>query len=134
VRSPGTRLSFGLDSILGLLPAGGDIAGGLVSCYALVLATRLGAPPSVIVRMVLNIGIDTLVGTVPLLGDLFDVGWKANRKNLLLLERYETAPEAVRRSSVGVVILALVLLIALLVAAAMFGVWIISQLIHLVKQ
>ena len=96
---PGTRLRVGLDSLLGLIPGIGDLAGAAVSGYALLVAARLGAPSPVLLRMLLNIGVDTVVGAVPLLGDLFDLGWKANRRNLQLLERYLERPAATEWSA-----------------------------------
>jgi hypothetical protein len=99
VRVPGTSRRFGLDPVLGLLPGGGDIAGGALSAYIVIAAARLGAPSSVILRMGWNIVVDTLLGAVPLLGDLFDASWKANRRNVALLERYTEQPGPARRSS-----------------------------------
>lgn len=99
VRVPFTSRRFGLDPVLGLLPGGGDIAGGALSAYIIVAAARLGAPSSVILRMGWNVVVDTVVGVVPLLGDLFDAGWKANRRNVALLERHLEEPGVARRSS-----------------------------------
>jgi hypothetical protein len=99
VQVPGTRLRLGLDSLLGLLPGFGDLAGALASGYSLLVGVRAGVPGSVLVHMFLNIVIDAVVGMVPLLGDLFDVGWKANRRNLDLLEQHLERPAATRRSS-----------------------------------
>ena len=99
VRVPGTSRRFGLDPVLGLLPGGGDIAGGALSAYIVLAAARLGAPSSVILRMGWNIVVDTVLGAVPLLGDLFDAWWKANRRNVALLESYMEQPGSARRSS-----------------------------------
>ncbi len=70
-----------------------------MSGYIILAAARLGVTPAVVVRMVLNLGVDTLVGSVPLLGDLFDVGFRANMRNAALLDRHLAEPVAVRRSS-----------------------------------
>lgn len=99
VRVPGTSRRFGLDPVLGLIPGGGDVAGGALSAYIVIAAARLGAPSSVILRMGWNIVVDTVLGAVPLLGDLFDASWKANRRNVALLETYLEQPGAARRSS-----------------------------------
>lgn len=88
---PGIRLRFGIDSILGLLPGVGDTASALASVYILQAATRHGVPRVTVARMTMNIGIDLLIGAVPLIGDLFDVYWKANRKNVELLRRHLAA-------------------------------------------
>jgi hypothetical protein len=99
VRVPGTSRRFGLDPVLGLLPGGGDIAGGALSAYIVIAAARLGAPSSVILRMGWNIMVDTVLGAVPLFGDVFDAAWKANRRNVALLESYMEQPGSARRSS-----------------------------------
>lgn len=85
---PGTKISFGLDPILGLLPGGGDTITGGIAAYIVVEAARMGIPRDVLWKMVRNILIDSFAGTVPVVGDLFDVGWKANVKNIELLEKH----------------------------------------------
>ena len=99
VRVPGTNIRFGLDSLIGLVPGVGDLAGAALSGYIVLAAARLGLPPAVLTRMLLNLGLDTLVGTVPLLGDLFDVGFRANVRNAALIDRHLAEPVAVRKSS-----------------------------------
>ncbi len=84
-RIPGTQIRFGFDSILGLFPGVGDTAMALPSLYVLTTAHHLGAPWHVLARMVGNIAIDTVVGTVPVLGDILDVSFKANKRNVALL-------------------------------------------------
>ena len=96
---PGTRFRIGLDPLLGLIPGVGDLAGAALSGYIVTIAARLGAPPSVLARMLGNVAVDMLIGAIPGVGDLFDFGWKANTRNLALIERYRDAPERVRRSS-----------------------------------
>lgn len=112
-RVPGTGIRFGLDPVLGLLPGIGDLAGAALSGYVVLQGTRLGAPPSVVARMLGNLVIDVVIGAVPVLGDVFDVGWKANTRNVALLERHLEQPAATRASSllmVSAVGLALLLL------------------------
>ena len=87
-RIPGTRYRVGLDGLLGLIPGVGDAAGALLSTYILYEAMRLGAPSTVLLRMVANIGIDTVGGAIPVVGDIFDIAWKANKKNAALLHAY----------------------------------------------
>jgi hypothetical protein len=111
---PGTRIRVGLDAILGLIPGGGDVAGAALSGYIVLAAARRSAPPAVIARMLLNILVDSAIGSVPLLGDLFDVAFKANLRNADLLEKYSAAPSAVSRRSrwlVVAVVLALLVLV-----------------------
>ena len=85
---PGTRFRFGLNSILGLSPVIGDVALGLVSLYLVWEARQLGAPNALLARMLGNVAIEVAGGSVPILGDLFDMAFKANLRNLDLLERW----------------------------------------------
>jgi uncharacterized protein DUF4112 len=82
---PGTKVRFGLDAIVGLVPGIGDFVMSLISLYIVHEARQLGAPVHVLVRMVANIAIDGIVGSAPLAGDIFDVMWRANRRNMTLL-------------------------------------------------
>src|SRR5687767_9579377 len=83
---PGTRFTIGLDALLGLFPVLGDLLGVLVSSYIVNEAARLGAPRSVLLRMALNVGIEGIIGIVPFAGDVFDAAWKANQRNVRLLD------------------------------------------------
>ena len=87
-RIPGTTYRVGLDGLLGLIPGVGDAAGALLSVYILYEAIRLGASSTVLLRMIANIGIDTVGGAIPIVGDIFDMAWKTNRKNAALLHAY----------------------------------------------
>lgn len=132
IRVPGTNIGIGLDPIIGLIPGVGDMIGGLMSSYILLVAAREGVPASVLTRMLGNIALDSVVGVVPVLGDLFDVGMKANRRNVELLERYLATPSKTRAASrgiVAVIILAAALLIVGVIAA---GVWVVRLLGRLV--
>ncbi len=84
-RLPGTSWKIGLDGLVGLIPGIGDGATGLLSAYIVVEAWRLGVRKRTLAKMIFNAGIDALLGSIPLLGDLFDLGWKANNKNIDLL-------------------------------------------------
>lgn len=130
VRVPGTDIRFGLDPILGLVPGLGDVTGAAASAYTILLASRLGAPASVILRMVLNVGIDTLIGVVPMLGDLFDFGWKSNTRNVALLERYLESPRATRAASRSVVFGALATLFLVVAAGATLTVVVVRALLQ----
>jgi hypothetical protein len=88
VRVPGTSFRVGIDPLLGLLPIAGDTVTALASLYVVVEAARLGAPGAVLVRMLLNLALDLVAGSVPVVGDLFDAVWKANSRNVALLERH----------------------------------------------
>jgi hypothetical protein len=87
---PGTRFRFGIDSLLGLFPGGGDVVGAALSGYIVYEAWRAGLPASGIARMVANVLADTLLGAVPVAGDLFDVFWKANLRNIEILRAHFT--------------------------------------------
>jgi hypothetical protein len=82
---PGTNIRFGLDAIVGLFPGIGDFLMSLVSLYIVHEARQLGAPTHLLIRMVANIAIDGIVGSAPVAGDIFDVMWRANRRNMALL-------------------------------------------------
>jgi len=128
---PGTRIRVGLDSLFGLLPAGGDVLGGALSAWIIVAAARLGAPPAVIARMGGNVLLDTVVGAVPVLGDLFDIAFRANRRNVNLLRSYVETPGPVHRSSRGVVAAVLLVLLAALSGAALVAVLIVRWVVGL---
>src|SRR5690348_9516799 len=85
---PGTHWRFGIDALFGLVPGLGDIVGALVAVYALRVARTLRAPGAIQLHMLSNIAIDALVGTVPVIGDLFDFFYKAQTRNLALLEHW----------------------------------------------
>jgi len=89
---PGTSIRVGLDPLLGLVPGLGDAAGALLAAWILVEAIRMGASRATLARIASNIAVDALVGAVPVFGDVFDVVWKANLKNVALLERHAIDP------------------------------------------
>ena len=91
-RVPGTRIRFGWDAIVGLIPWAGDVLTAMLGVAILVSAHRLRVPGIVQVRMLLNLAIDLLIGLVPFAGDIADVFWKANTKNMTLLERHAASP------------------------------------------
>ncbi len=110
---PGTKIRFGLDPILGLLPGGGDTITGGIAAYIVVEAARMGVPREVLAKMVGNILIDSFAGTIPVVGDLFDVGWKANVKNIKLLEKHLEISETDKSNPL--VVIGLILLLSLIV-------------------
>lgn len=94
-RIPGTRIRFGADAIIGLVPGLGDVVGGLLSSLVVVEAIRGHVPRPVVQRMLWNVAVDLIVGAVPVAGDVFDVFWKAGVRNLALLEKYQGQPALV---------------------------------------
>ncbi len=116
---PGTRLTVGIDALIGLVPLLGDLVGVLLSGYILGEAARLGAPKSVLWRMGFNVGVEGVVGIVPFAGDVFDAAFKANQRNVRLLEGWLEEPGRTARSSrffgaalVGGVVIFITLLVA----------------------
>ncbi len=85
---PGTRFRFGLNSIVGLVPVGGDAILGAISLYIVYEAAQLGVPAPQLARMIANVGLEVFGGSVPILGDLFDMALKANLRNLAIIERH----------------------------------------------
>lgn len=130
VRIPGTNVRFGLDAVLGLVPGLGDVAGAAMGSYLVLLGSRLGAPKPVLARMVLNIALDTLAGVVPVAGDLFDVAWKANTRNMALLERYIDRPVATRKSSSAFMLVIVAALALLAVGGIMLAVLVVRWLLE----
>jgi hypothetical protein len=96
---PGTRFTVGIDALIGLFPFIGDLIGVLFSSYILSEASRLGAPKSVLMRMSFNIGLEGIVGIVPFAGDLFDAAFKANQRNVKLLNDWFERPHKTERAS-----------------------------------
>ena len=96
---PGTRLTIGVDALIGLIPFLGDLIGVLASSYILSEAHRLGVGRSVLLRMAFNVAVEGVVGIVPFLGDVFDAAWKANVRNVRLLEAWTARPHRVERGS-----------------------------------
>ena len=89
IKIPGTNFRFGLDPIISLLlPVGGDLISAGMSAYIVILSVRHGLPKIVITRMVFNVAADFIIGSIPLIGDVFDFAWKSNDKNMRLLNRY----------------------------------------------
>jgi hypothetical protein len=131
-RVPGTNRRFGIDGILGLVPGVGDVAGLALAAGVIVKAIGLGARGSTVTRMVANVALDTVVGTIPVIGTIFDFVFKANNRNVALLERHATDPlatqqesrAAVRRMIVTVVV---VLVLVVAVAVALLA-WVLSLL------
>jgi hypothetical protein len=126
IRVPGTSFRFGLDPLLGLIPGVGDVAGAALSAAIIAAAVRNGVSRFTLARMAGNVALDATLGTIPLLGDLFDAAWKANRRNLVLLERHlaepPTAAGADRRFVVGVVGALVALCAGLMIAGAVLTV------------
>lgn len=131
IRLPFGR-SIGLDGIVGLIPGVGDALGAVLSSAVVFGAWRSGAPRAVLLRMAGNIAIETVVGTIPIAGDLFDFAFKANQRNVRLLQRFEEDTRTVQRQSGWVVALtaaiAILLLAGLVTGATLLGIALVGLL------
>lgn len=138
VRVPGLGWRFGLDALVGLIPGFGDTATSLASFYILASAVRYRVSKITLLRMGLNIGIDYLVGSLPLVGDVFDAWWKSNQKNIALLRKRATvSAEDARQGQlsdwlfVGLIIL---LLVGLALAAAAVSIYLVVVIFQLLSR
>ena len=133
LRVPGTQYRFGLDAIVGLVPGIGDAIGAIFSMFIVFQAARMGVSRATIVRMLGNVALDTIVGEVPLLGDLFDAGWKSNTRNIVLLESHLERPASTTRSSRRVLVLLGVGILAILAGVVALGVIVAELVIQQVR-
>jgi hypothetical protein len=122
IPNPGTGLSIGLDALIGLVPVVGDLAGVLLSGYILKEAAALGVSRSILARMALNVAVEGLAGMVPFAGDLFDAAFKANQRNVRLLNAYLDQPVRTARASRGFIALLVLLLSLLILVIGILGV------------
>ncbi len=129
-RIPGTQIHFGLDGIIGLVPAIGDVLAGLASCILIFAAWVRGVPYVTLARMTANLAIDVTVGAIPFLGDAFDIAWKANRRNYKLLVRHIEQPRRhTWRDWLFLAALAAILMAVFLVPLLVLA-WMIDWLFH----
>jgi hypothetical protein len=130
---PSTDLRVGLDPLLGLFPGGGDGISLFFSVYIVLESLRFGLPKETLFRMIVNLVVDAIVGSVPMIGDLFDFAWKANARNIQLVESHLANPRPQTMSDrlfVWAIALVLILLlvgaIALIVGAIRFLAWLLT--------
>jgi hypothetical protein len=129
-RIPGTAIRFGLDGVVGFIPGIGDAIAGIASCIIIFAAWVRGVSYVVLARMLANWGIEVLLGAVPVLGNLFDIGWKANRRNYKLLTSSLADPQGTRRRSwLFFACLCLIFAAMLLLPMLLFG-WLCVHLLH----
>lgn len=130
---PGTKMRFGLDAVLGLIPGVGDVMGALLSTWIIAGALRHRVRPLVILRMIANVAIDLIFGAIPVAGDVFDFLYEENMKNMRLLERYRDRTRPPRRTRdiafiLGLIVFALVCLAFLLLVATVAAIlWLIGR-------
>jgi hypothetical protein len=136
-RIPGTGWRIGLDALVGLIPGVGDFATTAVSLYILAAGVRYRVPKVTLLRMASNIAVDYLLGSVPIVGDIFDAAWKSNQMNVeLLKQRAAVSPEEARHGRLsdwlflGVIVLGL---LVLLLASVAVSIWLLTQLVGLFR-
>ncbi|MFH5831701.1 DUF4112 domain-containing protein [Halalkalibaculum sp. DA3122] len=128
---PGTDIRFGIDAVIGLLPGLGDWIGGVLSLYFPIHAALIGGRVSILARMFLNILVDMLIGTVPIIGELFDVAWKANIRNARLLDELEKNPSELATESKWLIWAIVVLFTFMIVAFLWLIGWVLAELVGL---
>jgi uncharacterized protein DUF4112 len=126
-RVPGTNIRFGLDALLGLVPGLGDLSTPVFAIAIIATGLRMRVPLVVQARMVLNAAIDMLIGLVPLAGDLVDVAWKANLRNMALLERHARPGVAPSKGDYVFVYVCVIALVFIAVAPIVIIVWLLSN-------
>jgi hypothetical protein len=124
---PGTNIRFGLDAVLGLVPGIGDLASPIFTGLLLVTGLKMRLPLIVQARMVLNAAIDMLIGLVPILGDAADIAWKANLRNLALLERHARPGVRPARGDYVFVLLCLALIALIAIVPLALVIWLLSK-------
>ena len=131
---PGTSIRFGLDPIIGLIPGIGDVAANLTGSMILIVAAQLGLPKVVLIRMGINIAVNTMIGAIPIFGDIISIWYRSNVRNVTLLQRYleeEQPRQAVVRDWLFVAAL-LIGLLALMVGVIVAAIWLFKQIWTLV--
>lgn len=126
-RLPGTQVRFGLDGIIGLVPYLGDVAGFVVSGFLMRTMIQRGAGPLLMLRMMGNVALDAVVGVVPVAGDLFDFGYKANRRNVELLKQYYADGKAKPSAKWSLALLGILFFI--LFALLIWAIWKVSAML-----
>jgi Domain of unknown function (DUF4112) len=130
---PGTRMRFGLDPVLGLIPGLGDLAGAAMSGYVVLTGVRMGVPRTVIARMIANVAMDTVAGSLPILGDLFDAGWKSNTRNVRLLEKHLAREErGVAKARTASTVITAIVLFLIFAAGVALTFFMVRALVHLI--
>lgn len=125
---PGTKYRIGIDPLIGLLPGGGDVAMSLVSVYIVLEAARLGMPRASLARMMWNLILDALLGVIPMAGDFVDVAWKANTKNLALIEAHLAQPRQQEKADYLFIGLLIIVFLSIVIAISGLTVFLIGAI------
>ena len=126
-------IRFGLDALVGLIPIIGDFSTTLAALYIIAQAANLGCPSSTILRMVLNVAWENIVGAIPFLGNLYDFYWKANNKNVALIEKHLNNPTKTTRQSRVVIFFLFLFLLLLLIGTAYLTILLFGLLLKLIN-
>jgi hypothetical protein len=126
IRLPGTNFRVGLEALLGFVPVIGDAAGVVLSGYIVHEAARLGVPAGILFRMVLNVAIEGVLGSVPFAGDIFDAAWKANQRNVDLLNAYLDRPEKAAAATRVYLFFLLVMMAVVVLATSVVAYWLVN--------
>ena len=121
IKLPGTEFRIGLEALLGFIPVLGDALGVVLSGYIVHEAARLGVPRGILFRMVLNVAIEGLLGSVPIAGDIFDAAWKANQRNVDLLNAYLERPARVAAATRAYLFLLLAMMALLVLVTSVIA-------------
>jgi hypothetical protein len=129
-RIPGTGVRFGIDGIIGLVPGLGDVLAGLLSLIIPLAAWVRGVPYVALVRMAVNIGLGVLIGSIPFFGDAFDIAWKANRRNYLLMRRHLGEPRRHTWRDWGFLLFLAAALAMVFAIPLLLAIWLLAWLIR----
>lgn len=118
---PGTNFRFGLDGLIGLIPGAGDVSTFMLSGYMIIIMARNGASGYVLARMATNVLIDAIIGSIPIIGDIFDMAFKANLRNMRLMHKYYT--QGRYRGGAWKVIVPILLFLFIVIALIVWGIY-----------
>ena len=130
IKVPGTPVRFGLDGIVGAIPGIGDLIGGIASCIIIIAAWVRGVSYPTVLRMVANVVIEVSIGSIPILGDMFDIAWKANRRNYALMTRHLQQPHKHTWKDWVFLLLLALCVAAIFLVPLIVLIWIAEQLAH----
>lgn len=130
IKVPGLPIRFGLDGIMGVIPGIGDVLGGIASCIIIGAAWFRGVSYATLLRMIANVGIEVGVGAIPVLGDAFDIAWRANRRNYALLTHSILEPRKYTIQSWLFLIALCVVLMSMVVLPMLLAAWVATALMH----
>ncbi len=125
---------IGWDGFIGLIPGVGDFIGSALSSIIVYKAHQLGIPRVILGRMIINIMLETILGAIPVAGDMFDFVWKANKRNIVLLKNFQQQPTEIYRKSLVQSILFIIVLVGTLVLTIAFIAWIISLFVAAISN